>query len=117
MNELAASVVHELNQPLAAMVTSAETCLLWLDMECPDLDRVRNAAQRIVRAGHHAGNVMRGIRTLLRGLSPQSEHILTWRIFCGVLRASRPSARIRWTRTSTPADTRSPLFMWTAVLL
>jgi signal transduction histidine kinase len=75
MGELAASVVHELNQPLAAMITSAETCLLWLDRECPDLDRVRNSAQRIVRAGHHAGNVIRGMRTLLGGSSPQREHV------------------------------------------
>jgi hypothetical protein len=72
MGELAASLAHEINQPLAAMVTSAEACLLWLERERPDLENARRAAQRIVRDGHHAGNVIRGICTLLGRSSPQT---------------------------------------------
>jgi len=73
MGELAAALAHEVNQPLAAMVTSAEACLLWLERDRPDLDNARKAAQRIVRDGHHAGSVIRGIRTLLGRASPQRE--------------------------------------------
>jgi C4-dicarboxylate-specific signal transduction histidine kinase len=73
MGELAATLAHEINQPLAAMVTSAEACLLWLERDRPDLDNARKAAQRIVRDGHHAGSVIRGIRTLLGRASPQRE--------------------------------------------
>jgi C4-dicarboxylate-specific signal transduction histidine kinase len=75
MGELAASLAHEINQPLAAMVTSAEACLLWLERDRPDLDNARKAAQRIVRDGHHAGSVIRGIRTLLGRASPQRESL------------------------------------------
>ncbi len=75
MGELAASLAHEINQPLAAMVTSAEACLRWLERERPDVDNARKAAQRIVRDGHHAGNVIRGIRTLLGRSTPQRESL------------------------------------------
>jgi signal transduction histidine kinase len=71
--ELAASLAHEINQPLAAMVTSAETCLRWLGKDRPDVERARKAAERIVRDGNHAGNVIRSIRMLLRKATPQLE--------------------------------------------
>jgi signal transduction histidine kinase len=70
MGELAASIAHEVNQPLAAIVTNAESCLLWLAKERPDLDRVRKAAERIVRTGHHASDVIKSIRAMLRKGSP-----------------------------------------------
>ena len=40
MGELAASIAHEVNQPLAAVVTNANACLRWLDRESPDLDEL-----------------------------------------------------------------------------
>jgi C4-dicarboxylate-specific signal transduction histidine kinase len=52
MAELAASIAHEVNQPLMAVVTNADTCLRWLAQDPPDLDEARQAAERIVRAGH-----------------------------------------------------------------
>jgi C4-dicarboxylate-specific signal transduction histidine kinase len=70
MGELAASIAHEVNQPLAAIVTNAESCLLWLAKDRPDLDRVRKAAERIVRTGHHASDVIKSIRAMLRKGSP-----------------------------------------------
>ena len=66
MGELVASIAHEVNQPLMAIVTNAETCLRWLGREQPDLGEARNAAERIVRNGHRAGEVIRGIRALAR---------------------------------------------------
>ncbi|MET0499439.1 MAG: ATP-binding protein [Steroidobacteraceae bacterium] len=71
MAEVAASIVHEINQPLAAMMTSAESCLLWLGNEPPDVERARKAAERILRAGNHAGDIIASIRMLARKSLPQ----------------------------------------------
>jgi signal transduction histidine kinase len=70
VDEWAASFAHEVNQPLAAIVTNAESCLAWLGKEQPDLDRARKAAERIVRTGHHASGVVRSIRAMLRKSPP-----------------------------------------------
>jgi signal transduction histidine kinase len=71
VDEWAASIAHEVNQPLAAIVTNAESCLAWLGKEQPDLDRARKAAERIVRTGHHASDVVRSIRAMLRKSPPE----------------------------------------------
>jgi signal transduction histidine kinase len=65
METLAASIAHEVNQPLAAIVVNAECCLLWLRKEQPDLDMARKAAERIVRNGQHASEVIRSVRAML----------------------------------------------------
>jgi len=54
MGELAASIAHEMNQPLSAIVTNASACLRWLDGNAPDLSEARAAATRIVRDGNRA---------------------------------------------------------------
>ena len=66
MGELAASIAHEVNQPLMAVVTNADTCVRWLAKDPPDLDEARKAADRIVSAGHRAGDIIRTIRTMAR---------------------------------------------------
>ncbi|HEV7716716.1 MAG TPA: hypothetical protein VGO53_14055 [Steroidobacteraceae bacterium] len=66
MADAAGSIAHEVNETLAAMVTNAECCLLWLGKERPDLERARKAAERIVRNGHDASDVVRSIRARLR---------------------------------------------------
>jgi signal transduction histidine kinase len=65
MGELTASIAHELNQPLAALVTNANACLRWLALETPNLDEARSTAQRIVRDGNRAADVIARIRALL----------------------------------------------------
>ena len=70
MKELVASIAHEVNQPLAAIVANAEACLSWLGAEQPDVARARKAAQRIVRDGYHASDVLGCVRALLKGNSP-----------------------------------------------
>jgi PAS domain S-box-containing protein len=65
LGELTASIAHEVNQPLAAIVANAEACLRWLDREPPDLDEARHAAERIVKDGGRAGEVTRRVRALL----------------------------------------------------
>jgi signal transduction histidine kinase len=64
MGEMAASIAHEVNQPLAGIVTNANASLRWLAGEAPNLDEAREAIRRIVRDGTRAGDVTRRIRAL-----------------------------------------------------
>ena len=54
--ELTASIAHEVNQPLAAMVTNANAALRWLNNKTPDLSEVSAALNGVVSAGHRASN-------------------------------------------------------------
>ena len=65
-SQIAASIAHEINQPLVAIVTSASAGLRWLARSTPDLDKARAALERIVNAGHHANEVIGGIRSMFK---------------------------------------------------
>ena len=71
MGGFAASIAHEVNQPLMAVVTNADTCLRWLAQDLPDLDEARQAAERTVNAGHRAADIIRTIRALARKSTPE----------------------------------------------
>jgi PAS domain S-box-containing protein len=66
MGEMAASIAHEVNQPLAAIVANGSACLRWLGGSSPNLDEAREAARRVIRDGNRAGDVITRIRALLR---------------------------------------------------
>ena len=66
MGEMATSIAHEINQPLAAVVNNAGACVRWLAGDPPNLDEAREAAQRIIRDGKRASEVIQRIRTFLR---------------------------------------------------
>jgi signal transduction histidine kinase len=66
MGELTASIAHEVNQPLAAVVTNANASLRWLGQPSPDLNEAREALRRIVRDGNRASDVIARIRSLLK---------------------------------------------------
>jgi C4-dicarboxylate-specific signal transduction histidine kinase len=64
LGELTASIAHEVNQPLAALVTNAEACLRWLDRGTPDLSEARGAVESIIKDGNRAAEVIRHVRAL-----------------------------------------------------
>jgi C4-dicarboxylate-specific signal transduction histidine kinase len=66
MGELAASIAHEINQPLAAVVTNAQACVRMLRAQPPPWDDVRSAITDIAEAGKRASAVIARIRMLLR---------------------------------------------------
>jgi PAS domain S-box-containing protein len=66
VGELAASIAHELNQPLTGVVTNSNACLRWLDSVPPNIEEGRQAVTRILRDGRLAADVISGIRALLR---------------------------------------------------
>ena len=64
--ELSATIAHEINQPITGMVTNANAAMRWLSRETPDIGNARDAMAKIVKAGHHAGDVVTGIRSLFK---------------------------------------------------
>jgi PAS domain S-box-containing protein len=66
LGEMAASLAHEIKQPIAAAITSANTCIEWLAHEPPNLDRARAAAARIDKYGNRAAEIIDRIRSYYR---------------------------------------------------
>jgi PAS domain S-box-containing protein len=75
VGQLAASIAHEVNQPIAAVVTNAQAALRWLNIEPPDLEEVRQALDRIVKAGRRAGDVISRMRALVRKAPPREDQL------------------------------------------
>jgi PAS domain S-box-containing protein len=73
MAEMAASIAHELNQPLTALVTHAYACREWLSSEPANLDKASSTAERIVQESVRAGEVLKRIRALFRKEAPVAE--------------------------------------------
>ncbi len=73
LGELSASIAHEVNQPLAAIVTSGEAGLRWLRRDVPDLNEVAATIGHVVAEGRRAGEIVTRIRTFLKKRSPQQD--------------------------------------------
>jgi PAS domain S-box-containing protein len=73
LGEMAASLAHEIKQPIAAAITSANTCIEWLAHEPPNLDRARAAAARIDKYGNRAAEIIDRIRSFYKKSPPQRE--------------------------------------------
>src|ERR1700739_4861410 len=73
MGELMASLAHEVNQPIAAAVTNANTCLRWLAAGTPNLKEARAAATRIVKDGTRAAEIIKRTRLLFKKNPPEQE--------------------------------------------
>jgi PAS domain S-box-containing protein len=100
MGELAASIAHEVNQPLSGVVNNGSACLRWLAANVPNLDEAREAARRIVRDGKRAAEVLTRIRALTRRHSTPKDTLDLNEIIRDVLvlvaaKAKRESVSIR----------------------
>ena len=68
--ELSASIAHEINQPLASVVTNAHAAETWLSHDPPNLERAHATLGRIIRDGHSAAEVVKRIRALFKEAAP-----------------------------------------------
>jgi len=76
LGELAAALAHEIRQPIAASITSANACLRWLSRDPPDLERARAAAARIEQDGNRAADVINRLRSFYKkGVPPEREMV------------------------------------------
>jgi PAS domain S-box-containing protein len=73
LGEMAASLAHEIKQPIAAAITSAHSCTEWLAHEPPNIDRARAAAARIDKYGNRAAEIIDRIRSFYKKSPPQRE--------------------------------------------
>jgi signal transduction histidine kinase len=71
LGELTASIAHEVNQPLAAIVTNGEAGLLWLDRPEPDTAEVRKSIERMIADGRRAADIIRRIRGMAVKRAPE----------------------------------------------
>jgi PAS domain S-box-containing protein len=71
LGELTASIAHEVNQPLAAVVTNGEACLRWINRDVPDMDEAQSAINRMISEAKRASEVIARLRALSRKTSPE----------------------------------------------
>ena len=75
IGELTASIAHEVNQPLAAVVANADACVAWLSRETPDFPEARAAAERATEGATRASDVIARIRSLITKATPQKSRV------------------------------------------
>jgi two-component system, LuxR family, sensor kinase FixL len=101
-----AVMVHELRQPLSAIVSNAEANLRWLTLETPNLDAALDTAKKIIRDARAAADLMERLRNLFRGSGPQKAKVdinaLIFEVLCRL--ADRIDERRIAVKTSTAAD-------------
>ncbi len=75
MGELAASIAHEVTQPLTGIVTNGNACLHWLAGAPPNIEKARTAVERIIRDSDRASEVIHNIRALVKKAPPRQEPV------------------------------------------
>ncbi|MFN7110393.1 MAG: ATP-binding protein [Brevundimonas sp.] len=75
MGELSVSIAHEVNQPLAAIMTSSEAALRWMNRSPPDLEETREALTDVLNATRHATGVVKRVRKLVSRTRPETEAV------------------------------------------
>jgi C4-dicarboxylate-specific signal transduction histidine kinase len=73
MGQLTASIAHEVTQPIAAVLTTADAALRWLDAQPPDLGEVRQALGEIIKDGNRASDIIGRIRGLIKKAPPRHD--------------------------------------------
>ena len=91
--ELTASIAHEVNQPLAGVVTNGNASLRWLARDPPDLEEARECLRRIIRDGNRAGDVIARLRALVKKSAPSKAPLDLSDIIHEVLAMIDPEAR------------------------
>ena len=106
MGEMTASIAHEINQPLAAIVANGNAGLRWLANTTPDIDEVRATLKRIVSDGHRAGRVISGVRTMFKKKArerPRSTSTMScgrcWRWFAASWTIAGCRSRPNWSNS------------------
>jgi len=73
LGEMSASIAHEINQPLAAIVNNAAACLHWLDAQ--NLEQARESTELVIEDGHRAGEIIDRVRALVRKHPPRKDAV------------------------------------------
>jgi C4-dicarboxylate-specific signal transduction histidine kinase len=109
MEALSASIAHEINQPLASIVTNADAGLRWLARSDPDLSEARAALTRIVNDGHRSAEVIKGIRAMFTEGTQDRVPVDANRLIKEVLKRSLSEVKLARVSIRTEFDERLPL--------
>jgi len=108
VGELTASIAHEVNQPLGAVVTNAAAGLRWLDGKRPNLNEARQALQRIVRDGNRASEVVARIRALLKDGTPIKTQFNVGEVIAEIVALTEAEAQRRQVSVQTRMESNLP---------
>jgi PAS domain S-box-containing protein len=108
MGELTASLAHEVNQPLSAVVANGNACLRWLLADPPNLARAREAAERIVRDGKDTAEIVRRVRALFKRTAGEKVPLDLNEVIGEVLRLLRSDAARRHIIVETELEMSLP---------
>lgn len=108
VSELAASIAHEINQPLGALVANAHASQRWLGADPPNVERARLVAEKIIRDGHAASEVVTRIRALFKRSDLPKTPLDVNEIIAEVTRLMRREAAARDVRIDTKLDATLP---------
>jgi C4-dicarboxylate-specific signal transduction histidine kinase len=111
MGQLTSSIAHEVNQPIAAVVTNAQAALRWLNMQPSDPEEVRQALDRIVRNGRRAGDVISRIRALVAKAAPRNDLLDINEVIIEVVALTRSELRLSGTSLRTHLTEDLPLIL------
>jgi PAS domain S-box-containing protein len=107
--QLAASIAHEVSQPISAALTNANAARRWLGAEPPDLEEVRQALDRIIRDGRRASDIIGRIRALVRKAPPLNDHLDVNETILEVIALTRSELRSSGTSLQTQLADGLPL--------
>jgi PAS domain S-box-containing protein len=117
VEQLTASVAHEINQPIAAAVTNAQAALRWLAAQPPDLDEVREACRGIIENGRRAGDVIGRIRALIKKAPARKDRLDINEAVLDVIALARSEVLRRRVLLQTDLATDLPLIQGDRVQL
>ena len=123
MGELAASLSHELKQPVTAAILDANTCLRWLSRDTPDVERARQAATRVVKGATLAGEFIDRLRSFYKKEAPFVREIVNVNEVAREMldlqrsQAAQCSVSLRADLTAEPASVTADLVQLRQVLM
>lgn len=117
MEALSASIAHEINQPLASMITNADAALRWLGKPEPRLDKANDALGRIVADGHRASTIVAGIRTMFTKGTQERAELDIGVLATGAVRAAQAEAIHEFIDVDIDLDAALPAVIGNAVQL
>jgi two-component system sensor kinase FixL len=109
LGELAGSIVHEINQPLGAITSSAEAALRWLEREQPDVEAAARSVERIRELGHAASRTVAGMRALSSSLPRELTERSLNALIAEAVQVSRPLIGRAEVQTELSFDSTHPI--------
>jgi signal transduction histidine kinase len=111
MGELSASIAHEINQPLGAIVANGQACLCFISASAADIEDAREAVEEIIVDGRRASEVLKRVRGMVKNTVPEREPLNINRAISEVLTLTRHELQRHRVSVQTMLDSKLPLVL------